>query len=70
MMAVQAGKMVRTAILLIYATKRCFCYLLARSRSNIDSLRRREGRQINLHEVHLIRRLPARVRIGAKKNGS
>jgi hypothetical protein len=47
-----------------------FFYLLDSSRSHADSFRLRDGRHINRHEVHLIRRFPARVRIGAKKKGS
>jgi hypothetical protein len=47
-----------------------FFYLFASSLSHADSFRLRDGRHINRHEVHLIRRLPARVRIGAKKKGS
>lgn len=35
-----------------------------------NDLPRREGRQINLQTVHLMRRLPVNVLMGVKKNGS
>ena len=44
-------------------------YLIDRNRSQADSRCRREGRQINRQEVHLMRRLPKMVRMGAKKKG-
>lgn len=41
-----------------------------RMKGSNNDFRVRDGRQMNPQEGHFIRRLPERVRIGAKKKGS